>query len=367
MKVLGVLAEMRPSGAEVGLAASASEWRRQGVGMDLLATAATPGPYASALRAAGYPIHHIPLKPAAAFAPAYLALLRRGRYDLVHVHPEYGNILTSGIARAAAIPTVRTCHNVRNFRGALRLERHIQRALLRRAGVKHIAVGASVAASEWSQFRNPSIRIMNCFDDQRFRPPTHEQRTRARKVLGVQDSDFIITTIGNCAHQKNHEMAFEALALLDGGGRPMRYLHAGTEQPDGAERRLAERLGVSASVRFLGPVDNVVEVLHAADCYVMPSRFEGLPLAALEALGCGLPCILVDAPGLRDLREFFPDQTWIPLDVHALRAALVERCDSHVPDGPHSEAVSSVAHQLFSTRSYVSQHVDLFNQLVLSR
>jgi glycosyltransferase involved in cell wall biosynthesis len=56
-------------------------------------------------------------------------------------------------------------------------------------------------------------------------------------------------------------------------------------------------------VRFLGPVDDPLELLCALDIFVMPSLYEGLGVAALEAMACGLPVIASDTGGLREAVE----------------------------------------------------------------
>jgi glycosyltransferase involved in cell wall biosynthesis len=96
----------------------------------------------------------------------------------------------------------------------------------------------------------------------------------------------------------------------------------GAEEPGQPERALARELGVAGRVRFMGPQDDVRTVLHAADAFVMPSLREGLPISALEALATGLPAVLADAPGLRDLRLLFPGVLWAKPAAAPLAGAL---------------------------------------------
>jgi glycosyltransferase involved in cell wall biosynthesis len=97
----------------------------------------------------------------------------------------------------------------------------------------------------------------------------------------------------------------EALALLP-PGIDVLYLHAGCEEEGCPERCLAARLKVHGRIRFLGPVRDVAPLLQAADLFLMPSLHEGLPIAAVEAMGAGLPVVLADVDGLRDLWEIAP-------------------------------------------------------------
>src|SRR5690606_33415856 len=67
------------------------------------------------------------------------------------------------------------------------------------------------------------------------------------------------------------------------------------------EKQLSEDLGINGLVRFEGNKDNVRDYLLASDVFVMPSKFEGLGNSCLEAMACGIPVILYNVVGLRDL------------------------------------------------------------------
>jgi len=141
--------------------------------------------------------------------------------------------------------------------------------------------------------------ILNWYDDERFVPPSPEQRATARRSLELDASAKVAVIVGNCSDVKNHRLAIDAIASLDPPARPV-LLHLGDEQAD-AERQRARQLGLEPWMRFLGVQDDIVPALHAADLYLMPSRYEGLGIAAVEALGTGLRAVLTDVPGLRDL------------------------------------------------------------------
>jgi phosphatidylinositol alpha-1,6-mannosyltransferase len=92
---------------------------------------------------------------------------------------------------------------------------------------------------------------------------------------------------------KGHDRVIEALASLVAAGRDVIYEIAG--EGDDAERlsSLADRLGISDRVRFLGAVDSagLVEAYRRADLFLMPSTGEGFGIAYLEAMACGTPAL----------------------------------------------------------------------------
>jgi len=324
VKVLHVLNELKPSGAERMLRLAAGPWLRDGLELEVLSTGSEPGPYASTLAEAGYVVHHIPLYPVQRFLTAYRQLLRDSRFTVVHVHPERANFLLAMMARTVGrAGVVRTVHNVFGFRGRLRLERRVQRAILRRAGVLHVSVGQSVAAMERESFGNPTVVVRNTFDEARFRPASQVERWQARAEFDVAAEQLLAVVVGNCSDVKNHQALIRAVALPPASA--FRVLHVGLEDEAAThERKLAEDLGLGDRVQFLGFIDDVPRLLHAADAFVMPSLYEGLSIAALETLACGLPSVLADVPGLRDLRPHVADAWWIAPVPESISIALEE-------------------------------------------
>jgi glycosyltransferase involved in cell wall biosynthesis len=324
LKVLHVLNELKPSGAETMLRLAAEPWSQRGLELDILSVGDEVGDFAPALVRSGYRVHHIPLFPVARFVSAYARLLREGAYDVVHVHPERANFLLASMPRAIGrAGVIRTVHNVFSFEGRLRLERRLQRAVLRKMGVVHVAIGESVESSESRRFRNRTVRVANTFDEARFRPWTAAERSGARAQLALKGDDFVVVIIGNCSEVKNHAALIEALALPSAPAAKL--LHVGVErEAETGERGLVQRHGLSSQVEFLGFVDDVPAVLRAADCYAMPSLYEGFPIAALEALGCGIPSLLADVPGLRDLRPHLPFAWWVAPSPGPIARALAD-------------------------------------------
>jgi glycosyltransferase involved in cell wall biosynthesis len=298
MKVLHVLGELRASGAEVGLEKASGYWQHRGVRADILAIGETRGAFAGRLEAAGYAVEFLRYRPDPRVLAAYMRLIRRGRYDIVHIHSERAFIYLCLGARFAGARVVRTVRAYYEFEGSLARRRALQRKLARLAGAQFIAISPSVAANERDRFGNPTVLIDNWVDTDYFRPPSVEQRQAARLGLDVTADQIAIVTVGNCAPGKNHPALLKALETTQ--DLPWVWLHVGEESPNAEERSLAAILGVYDRCRFLGRRDPL-EPLHASDVYAMPSLQEGLGMATIEALSTGLPALLTDVPGNRDL------------------------------------------------------------------
>lgn len=315
-RVLHILNEIRPSGAETMLYLAASCWKEQGCELTALSTGEQCGPFADRLMASGFEIRHLPFRKSLRFFLELVTLMRR--FDVVHIHTERGAFEYALAAKVAGVKSIaRTIHSYFRFTGRTRYLRILRRNFSRWLGVRHISIGPSVASNEYHRFGNCTTTIPNWFDELRFRTPTDNERNEARSRLNLKHGQWALISVGNCGYAKNHEAILQILPLLP----EAIYFHLGAEDQHQAERLLAQQLGVLDRVKFLGAGDPL-QLLWGADIYVMPSRYEGFSIAALEAATTGIPCVLADAPGLNDLKEVLPNIIITSTNSDKLKAAL---------------------------------------------
>jgi glycosyltransferase involved in cell wall biosynthesis len=291
---------------EIMLIASASEWKRQGYSCDVVAIASGEGPAAGAMRAAGYPLFHIPFRGRYRFLPRVRFLrdfyrLCRSKYDVVHIHVETATALFAVIALAAGSRRIAvTPHSTFRFTGRVRLRKRLERWVIRRLGGRYGMISESVRRCEAEEFGNIGVSIQNWIDTEYFRPPSEAERAEARRVAGLRPEEVAVVSVGNCEEVKNHGSLLRALAQMPEQQRPT-YVHVGREDKGASERALVSALGISKWVRFTGSLADVRPALWAADLYVMPSLREGFTLAAVEAIACGVPVVLAKVSGLADI------------------------------------------------------------------
>lgn len=122
---------------------------------------------------------------------------------------------------------------------------------------------------------------------------SEEARNSLRESLCLSD-EYVVLHVGNLRRVKNHDYLFSVFAqILDSEPKSVLLL-AGQGEREAELRALAEELGISDKVRFLGSRSDVPALLSAADVFVFPSFYEGLPGAVLEAQAASLPCIISD-------------------------------------------------------------------------
>lgn len=150
--------------------------------------------------------------------------------------------------------------------------------------------------------RNPAkagvIRFIPTWvDTEVFKPVSPDQKRQHRARLAAEfdlspDTKWLVF-VGRLDTQKNPELLLDSvLQLVDAGERVCLLFIGDGVLRDALEQRVA-RSGAARAVRFLGlrAPDEIRAVLAAADAFALSSAYEGMPMALLEALACGLPVI----------------------------------------------------------------------------
>ncbi|MCM1106456.1 MAG: glycosyltransferase, partial [Blautia sp.] len=129
---------------------------------------------------------------------------------------------------------------------------------------------------------------------------TEEETKKIRNSVGVPDGYIWILSVGELNANKNHEIVIRALAGLAKKFK-LFYTVAGQGNRRDELEKLVDRLGIGKNVKLLGFREDVPELYKAADVYIHPSFREGLPVALMEAMASGLPCIASRIRGNMDL------------------------------------------------------------------
>lgn len=137
--------------------------------------------------------------------------------------------------------------------------------------------------------------LPNGIDTKHWRPDA-AMRLGMRERLGVTD-EFLWVAAGRLEPVKDYPTLLRALKLLQ---KPLQLLIAGDGSMHGPLRKLAYELRVEHRVRFLGFKEDIHEWMQAADGVALASRWEGLPMALIEAGACGVPAVATDVAGSRE-------------------------------------------------------------------
>jgi glycosyltransferase involved in cell wall biosynthesis len=242
------------------------------------------------------------------------------RPDVVNVHLDQSEVFAA-LARPFASPRpamVRTLHNTIVVRASARW----LAPLLRASYDWTIACGSAVATALANIAAPGRLSIIpNGIDTRRFRcqPPLASSGGPLR-LVAVGSMSLRAGTL-----PKGQDVLLRSLQKSGLGERVELLLVGDGDQRSRLEAMAAE-LGLR-NVRFAGLVHDIPAVLHGADAVVLPSRFEGLPLAAIEAACAGRPLLTSDIPPFADFAE--TAITCAVGDVESAAAALARLVDEH--------------------------------------
>jgi glycosyltransferase involved in cell wall biosynthesis len=186
-----------------------------------------------------------------------------------------------------------------------------------------VSAATAEFAVSWQGFAPSQVTVWhNSVDLARFQPASNGERAAARASLALPLDVPVATVVARLDDVKGVDLLLEAWPSVVGQVPTARLLVVG-EGPlrDDLVAQLASH-GLQDSVDFLGYRDDVPHVLHASDLLVLPSRSEGMPLAALEAFGCGLPVVAHAVGGVPELVVDGLNGRLVPPRPAALAAAL---------------------------------------------
>ena len=254
-------------------------------------------------------------------------LIKERRVDLVHSHLYHANLYGRLAAWQEKTPSIASVHNT-YFRH--KWHRRLINNLLAKVSFRVTAPSADVelAIRRYDRVAGEKVvRLINCIDLDRVNSNLEAEAAKHR--IGVESDDMVIGTVGRMEEQKGHDILLHAFAALRSlpsvSTGSLRLLIVGDGRLRQATEEKARQLGVIDACRFPGSMTRMGDVYRAIDIFVLPSLWEGLSLAMLEAMAAGLPLVATDVGGVRDvLGDNLHGRLVPPGDAIALTNALAE-------------------------------------------
>lgn len=307
IRVLHVFGTMDRGGAETRTLEIVRRLDRTRYAFDFCVLSGEPGVYAPEIRRHGAAVVPCALWPGvASFAARFVHLVRAGRYDVVHSHVHHFSGLILALARLAGAPTRLAHVRVTDDGRASTLRRRAYRAVMRGLIDRHATAVIGVSEGAMDAFWGPRWRadprlvvIYNGVEPMRFAEPAVP--ASVREEFAVPPGAPLAIHVARFDPQKNHTGLVRIAEKLVARRRDLVLLLVGDGPLRERVRKEVEASGLAGSVRFAGARDDVPRLLRAADVFVFPSLWEGLPGAVLEALAAGLPVVASPLPGVLEI------------------------------------------------------------------
>ena len=225
-------------------------------------------------------------------------LIKENDYDTVHIHSDvaYKLYVYGRACKKAAVPKIILHSHSSGTEGSHRKLKEILHKTFRNKlkNIGTVFLTCSEKAAEWmfpNVDKDKIIMINNGIDLNKFRFDP-EIRKEVRKELEISDKELVIGHVGRFSYQKNHEYLIRIFEAVHVQNPDTRLLLIGTGELEQDVKKQAETLGLTNSILFLGVRHDVYRLYQAMDVFVLPSRFEGLGIVAVEAQAAGLHVIL---------------------------------------------------------------------------
>lgn len=249
-------------------------------------------------------------------------ILKQRKYDAIITFTHDSNLLGLPLAKLAGI-RARVGTHLGEIRGMSKWRDGLHTFL-----INHSVIQTLVASS--ARTRNNAIevgvqpnRITTIYNAIMPFDVSNIDRNAVREKLGLKNDDFFFLAVGRLVYEKGHEFLIEAMAEV---AKVDSHAIAGICGAGPLQDQLQiqiEKLNIQNNMKLLGQWDSIPEILAAADVFVLPSRWEGLPMALLEGMMAGLPVIATRVEGVDEVVKPGEHGLLVPLESPAELAQAI--------------------------------------------
>ena len=269
-------------------------------------------------------------------------ILEKKHYDIVHTHTPVGSVITRLAARKTrknGTKVIYTSHGFHFYKGAP-LKLWCLFYPVEKKCAKYTDLLITINREDYlrsKKFKTKTKMIHGVgVDTTKFNTKiSKKERDEVRAGLDLKKDDFAIVYAAEFTANKNHRFILESLKDLLLSNPNIKILFLGKGELLEQTKELANTLGIDKQVYFLGYRNNIYRILQSCDLAVSASIREGLGLGVVEAQLCGLPIIISDNRGHR---EIFKNNKQISYDLknpkefaEKVEKAYLKEYDYHIP------------------------------------
>ena len=222
-------------------------------------------------------------------------VVRKLKPDVLHIHLAALKHVEKIKDDLEGVKLLYTCHSIPQvYFEEKKGEAEAAEVLIKENGLRLIALHSDMADDLRRRFNTDNVVVVrNGIDMEKFRNPK-KTRNEVRQELGIPQDSFVLGHIGRFVKVKNHSFllsVFEKIAEKKPGSRLL--LIGDGEDREKVEAEIKSK-NLTDKVIILSNRSDIPELLSAMDCFILPSLFEGFPVALLESQASGLRCVVSD-------------------------------------------------------------------------
>lgn len=234
-------------------------------------------------------------------------LLKQNHYSIMHCHTPVGSVL----ARVAAIgiknlSVIYTAHGFSFSKSSSLLSWALFFPIERFLRFKTdylVTINNEdyKIAKRWRLAKKSIYKINGVGYRKKFMPVDGDEKERIKASFGLKKTDFIVLYTAQFIHRKNHQFIIECLPQLAKTIPSLKMVFVGNGELFEVMKNSVHEKGLDNYVFFMGGRSDVEKFCQMADIYISSSFLEGLCIGNVEAMACGLPLVLSDVRGQRDV------------------------------------------------------------------
>jgi glycosyltransferase involved in cell wall biosynthesis len=257
--------------------------------------------------------------------------IRNHRIQIIQSHLSHANQLAVAVGKLVGVPALPTVHSTMAFvdprsrwDARVYLIKAVDRLIYRMAD-RVLVVSQEIKENIRNIFSLEDFKVLVLkngivFEDSSYRTVDLE------KEFHISTNKLKLIAVGRLAPLKGFDILVKSVVeVVNQGLDDLLVLIVGEGEERLRLEELIKNLGVGRYVKLLGLRHDVIGLMKASDLFVMPSHYEGLSIAMIEAMACGLPIIASDAPGLRTYVDHGKNGLLFPVKDHKSLAHCILR------------------------------------------
>ncbi|OBS61826.1 hypothetical protein AX758_12325 [Enterococcus mundtii] len=222
-------------------------------------------------------------------------LKKHPEYQIIHGHMNSTSNIYMKIGKDLGRNVISHAHSTSNGSGIIgKIKDYTSKGAMKYSDLK---LACSIEAGRWLYKDDENfIFLENGIDVEKF-AYNKIVRDKYRGMLGVAESTIVLSHVGNFYPVKNHEFLIDTLEKILIKKKDVVLCLFGKGETESKIKSIVKQKNMENHVMFMGAQDNISEWLNAMDLFLMPSLYEGLSVALVEAQTNGLPCIISDNIG----------------------------------------------------------------------
>jgi len=231
-------------------------------------------------------------------------LQKERNFDLVYCQQPVGGLMGRLVGKKFKIPVIYTAHGFHFFKGCSfknkMIYKTVEKWLSKFTDVLITINDEDYEAAKKMKAKHVAKISGIGMEFNKYQPLT-ESKAEIRKSLNLTENDFAIVTVAEFIKRKNYDTMLETIKEMKKRNVNVKFIICGRGQEEENIKYKIKELDIEENVMLLGFRKDINRILTASDMFMLASFQEGLTLSVIEAMSYGLPCVVSDVRGNRDL------------------------------------------------------------------